>query len=552
MSSFRPEPFVDALLRQAAGPAVYARGAAYEADGRVAVVSTDGERTIARVLGSEAYRVTLVSRGGRAFGVCDCPAFEGAGFCKHLVAVALTVNRAAREGAPPRDRIGAIRRYLSAQDPDALVERLLRLALENPDLLDEIELDAGDAADDDDALSARYRAAIDEACDARGGVDWHGAGDFARGVEQIVARLANLLSAGRAPLVLGLLDHLFDEMEAAFEAVDDSEGEIGGVLARAGTLHRQACAAARPDPVVLAQVLFAREMAGSWTTFEGAAADYADVLGPAGLAEYRRLAEAAWGAGGAERSWTLKSILDGFAERAGDVEARVALRKDDLRQPYAYVEIAGILAGAGRVAEALTWLEEGRWTFEDRPDERLFTRAAELLAASGRPGEAETLLWAAFELWPGLDLYRRVRAVAPDGPACPERAVAILRARLAGTPRLQPWSVAGALLAIQMAEGLIDDAWATAEGHDVGETGLKALADASAGTHPARAVAAYQSLVEARLKAGGAGNYDAAMDLIRRCAAVRQAPGAQAAWLLDLAARHKAKRTFIARLQTLG
>lgn len=553
MSAERIEPISDVLLRQAAGPGAYARGAAYHAQGRVEVLAIEAGRTLARVRGSMIYRVDLGSQGGRPAGVCDCPAFDDAGFCKHLVAVALTVNSAAREGRAPVDRISAARRFLAAEGVEALVERLLRRALRDPALLDEIELDAADARDDDDTLAARYRGAIDEACNADGGVDWRGAGDFAEAIDQVLARLERLLADGRSTGILGLLEHLFDQMEDAFEAVDDSDGEIGGVLARAGAIHLQACRQARPDPRALAGALFAREVEGSWNTFEDAAGTYADVLGPEGLAEYRRLATGAWNAGGSERSWTLKSILDGVAQREGDLEARIALRKDDLRQPGGYLEIAGLLVDAGREGEALKWLEEALWCFEDRPDKRLHSFTAELLAATGRPAEAEALLWTAFEHWPGLDLYRKLQAVAPDPGGRFERALAILRAQMTTAGPSASWqSPAGEILTIQLAEGLIDDAWKTVEAHDVGETNLKALADASAASHPAQAAAAYERLVEARLRAGGAGNYDVAIALIKHCAAVRRNPQSQARYIADLAVRHKAKRTFIARLQTLS
>lgn len=100
-----------------------------------------------------------------------------------------------------------------------------------------------------------------------------------------------------------------------------------------------------------------------------------------------------------------------------------------------------------------------------------------------------------------------------------------------------------------MAEDLIDEAWETAEAHDVGEASLKALADAGATSHPRLAAAAYEQLIEARLRAGGAGNYDRALALIKRPALA--SPETQTDYLANLALRHKAKRTFIPRLAAL-
>lgn len=432
------EPISDDLLRQSAGPAAYGRGVAYHAERRVDLLTVDGVRALARVRGTQTYQVELRSKAGRPHGACDCPAFDDAGFCKHLVAVALAVNAAGRDGKAPVDRISAARQYLSTQGADAIVERLLRQAIRDPELLEEIELDAADAGDDDAALLARYRAAIDEACDDGGGRDWRDAGDVAERIDQVLARLSALLANGRATVVLTLLDHLFDQTDEILEAVDDSDGEVGGALARAGGVHLEACRLVRPDPVALAQSLFEREMTDCWNTFEDAAETYADVLGEDGLAEYRRLATEAWTRRSAESAWTLKFILDRFAQRDGDLDARIALRKADLKHPAGYIEIARLLVEAERKAEALKWLEEALWCFEDQPEEQLHTFTADLLADAGRTDEAATLLWTAFERWPSLGLYRRLQGVVVDRGQRIERALAILRAKLANVRPTEP------------------------------------------------------------------------------------------------------------------
>jgi uncharacterized Zn finger protein len=75
-----------AALRDVAGEKVFARGAAYHEDERVEIVSFDGARVRARVIGSEVYRCELVGSGKKFSGKCSCPAFSDWGFCKHLVA----------------------------------------------------------------------------------------------------------------------------------------------------------------------------------------------------------------------------------------------------------------------------------------------------------------------------------------------------------------------------------------------------------------------------------------------------------------------------------
>lgn len=349
----------DDVLRHAAGSKTFDRGAAYCTQGRVDLLSRDATRVLARVRGSEDYRVELRPQGDGVTGACDCPAFAGSGFCKHMVAVALASREAAEDEAPRADRRSEVRAWLLAQGTEALADRILRLAERDLALFDEIERDMADASEDDRALISRYRAAIDAATDAMGPIDYWGAGAYADEVGRMVVRLEALLEAGRPTPVLRLAEFLLDRLDDAFESIDDSDGEVGGVVRQAAELHLRACRLARPDPAELAPWLFEREVDGCWNGFEGAAGIYADVLGAGGLAKFRELAQAAWTARRPRGAATpdighhaLKGMLDAFARQDGDIEARIALRTSDLSHPGAYLEIADICVEAGRDADA--------------------------------------------------------------------------------------------------------------------------------------------------------------------------------------------------------
>src|SRR3546814_2909680 len=94
-------------------------------------------------------------------------------------------------------------------------------------------------------------------------------------------------------------------------------------------------------------------MGGNYGIFDGAAALYAEVLGAEGLGEYRRLAIEAWedlpplsGRARERHEFStnyhrLKDIIDFFAERDGDVDARIALRTKDLSSPWSYLQQIG-------------------------------------------------------------------------------------------------------------------------------------------------------------------------------------------------------------------
>lgn len=530
-------------LRKLAGDGAYGRGLAYHARGRVDLLSFDGSRAVARVRGSEDYRVDLRWRGRAPAGNCDCPAFDSTDFCKHMVALAITARERAREGGAV-DRLERAADFLRKQGLEAAVTRLLSLVQRDPALLAEIESQAADATEGDDQLLRRYRKVIDGASHVEGFISYRGAGAYVEELSTVLNRLEGLIALGRATVVESLARHFLDAMEEIFEAIDDSDGEIGGVVARAGEIHLAACRSADVDPVELTQWLFEHEMSAEWFVFEGAAGTYADILGTAGAAEYRRLAAGAWAQSSrADRSnlYALRSMLDNFAREDGDLDARVALREADLSHPHAYLEIAQLYIDADRKAEALKWLHDGLWIFEDRPDRRLASLAASLEAEAGRLSQAMDVLWGFFQHQFDLTVIDELKGLSPDPAAIAERALAMLAAK--GPPAL--------LLDLQVAEGQLTEAWETTERHAIDERRLERLADLSRQAHPDRAIAVYERLIEGRVMLGNAVTYDAAVDLARRRGLICADPAAQAAYLSALALRHKAKRTFIQRLDAL-
>ena len=542
------------VLRRAAGANAYARGVAYHRDGRVALISTGPERALARVVGTEAYRVELVLHAGDIGGTCECPAFEDSGFCKHMVATTLAASE-----SDPVDRLGAVRSHLLAQSPDSLVARILHIAERDDRLLAEIEREIADSSEDDTALAARYRRMIDEATDSRGGVDYWGAGSYAEEIATLLGPLEGLAQSGRGAVALDLVEHLLDRIVEGIGETDDSEGEVLAVGARACDLHLALCQAVRPDPVALAGALFERAMDSTTDLFGDPDEAYAEVLGEAGLAEFYRLAREAWqalprakGHDFDGRDYALKSILDRLATAAGDVEARIALRMPNLKNPVAYGEVADILLEAGRNNEALRWLEDGLWAFEGQHVPRLEQRAAALMRDCGRTDDAVALLWRMFERQPSLAVFRDLAALPQAIPPV-QRATAMLRSLAAKHGGRSPYinGAAATLFDLQVDIGEIDAAWETVDAWDVGEHRLGELAERSVGSHPDKAAAAFALLAERRIRIGGPENYDAAIRLIRRRGEARADVAGQAAFIADLRLRHKAKRTFIQRLQAL-
>lgn len=552
-------------IRRTAGPAAFGRGEVYFDEGRVRLVANGVDRILAQVVGTETYRCEL-KLGERIEVDCTCPAFEDAPFCKHLVATALAANAAGEPGEAV-DESEPVRQHLRALGVDALADMVMSLALEDDILMRKLQLRAAEG--DDRELYARYKEALDAAVDTGEYVDYGAARHWVRGVDEILDEIATLPDKGRPAVARDLALHLLELIEEMFESIDDSDGHLGELAERARRLHIEACRLAPPDPAELANILFEYDMDSNFVPHGGSAAAYEDILGATGIAEYRKRVEKAWAAlapatpkkrGEAAydpNRFQLAAILDGFAKRAGDVDARLAIAAKDLSSPDRYIRIAELCREHGRDDEALRWAEEGLWAFEEHPDERLRTFVADLYRARGRPAEAEALLWRIYEHGPSFATFERLRRVAADSRATADRSVAFLEGRLASRPVHAPaWGSGDAdlIVSILLAERRLDEAWAAARRHRCSDTQLQRLARASEETLPDDAIGAYAELIEQKLRHTNQQGYVEACDLIKSAGKLRHRAGRapeHAAHVEDIARRHKMKRNFIKLLRAL-
>jgi uncharacterized Zn finger protein len=535
-----------AALKRLAGGA-FPRGEAYHCDGRVEILAIEPTRVLAQVTGTEDYRVNLLGKGERVEGECACPAYDDTGFCKHMVATALAANEIKEpdsEGA-----LGRIRAHLAAKSGGALVAMIVDLAGRDPALFRKLEIASAADGADEKALAARLRKAIDQATATRGYVEYGAAGAWAGGVDEALDAL-DALDSRYAPLLLKLAERAIDRIESAIESIDDSDGECGGLLERARDMHLRAARGARPDPIALARDLFEREAGDRYGTFDDAAWLYADVLGEAGLAEYRRLATEAWeklpplnGRGRQDTQGdyaTLSGILDRFAEREGDVETRIKLRAKDLSSPWKYLELAEFCLKQKGANEALHWAEEGLWVFDGHSDARLGLFAAGLLREAGRLDEAAAAVKRAFERAPDFNVYVRWREI--EGETVRDQALALLERRSAKT--LAFGSPGDLSVKILIHERQFETAWAMTRKYRVSRAIRDGLARASEADYPREALGVYAERVDELANGGGNRAYKEAAGLVARMSRLR-ASAEQRAYVATLKQRFGLKRNFM-------
>lgn len=521
-----------AKIRRLAGERFFARGEAYFAEGAVRTLRRQGHGVEARVVGTRTYRVRLWWADGELEYDCSCPVGRDGAFCKHCVAVGLVWNAGGADDLSAEAAGGVdeedLRAYLQGLDRETLASLLLDHAEENERLHRKLMVRAAQAADPPTEISV-WKDAFAEALQTDDFVSYHEAFDYARGIEEVIDSLEDMLQRGQADGVIQLAEYGLAEIEEVIGEMDDSDGRMGGLLHRLQELHVEACRAARPDPAELAERLFEQEMESDFDVFHRAAETYADVLGKAGLATYRRLAEADWakvrplGPGETDpdrygRRFRITSIMEAIAGTDGDLDALAAIKSRDLSLPYSFLKTAELYRDAGKPELALEWAERGWQAFpETDQDDRLRAFLADAYHARGRHDDAIGLAWRAFAASPRLETYRQLEKRAKRArqwPTWRKKALARVRESLAHergpTPTQPAWQRntskdRSLLVEIFLHENDVEAAWHEAETGGCSPRLWRVLAERLEKSRPADSIRIYRAHITALLRDTGNG-----------------------------------------------
>lgn len=516
------------VLEQLAGERAFDRGLDYFEDDHVVGFKEEDGAIAARVRGSYYYQVKLWAEDGQLAFDCNCPVGRDSVFCKHAVAVGLAwIDRQKQEvgsvpGSTKRNLTDEeIHAELMAQDKQTLVELLMNYAEWDGDFRDRLVLATAQGDGKRPDLAA-FRAAIDKAIRHPSFVDYGRMPEYARGIEAVLDSLHQLLKRGHADETRELTERALEQMEPAMDDVDDSDGFMRGILDQLEDLYLSSCRAAKPNPLVLAKFLFEWELASNWEIFLGAVETYADVLGKAGLAEYRKLAEAEWakvppvapGEKDPERyggRWRITRIMETISKQTGNVEALVAVKSRDLSGAYSFLEIAQIYKAAGNEQAAVEWAEHGARAFPLHRDGRLCDFLIEEYHRQGRHDEAIAIAWASFREHPGLDAYQglhRSALRAKQWPQWREKALVLLQEDVAGKKKRQPKGQGSlpahadhsVLVEIYLWEGDVERAWAEGKSGGCREALWFRLAEAREKDHPEDAITVYTEQLKLALR----------------------------------------------------
>ncbi|MFF7392479.1 SWIM zinc finger domain-containing protein [Streptomyces scabiei] len=512
----------EANLKKLAGSRSFDRGRGY-LDAVSGVEVGDGWVT-ASVHGTERYEVELALDGpGGLSGECDCPYGLEGNFCKHLVALGLTVL-ARRESLPrqrkaARDRAQHLDAWLSALSQSELLALLREEIDENRQLRRRLELRAASTRGDLAAVRAHIRDLLDIGPFAQyGHVEYADARAYADQAGQAVSAIGALTGSGRAADAITLARETMRLLAEAVESVDDSDGWLGQIGADLAGAHLDASRAARPDPEELARWLVGHaleDMDDGLTDIDPL--DYQDVLGEEGMGVLRKLAVEAWRAN--RRGWAEKHLMERLAKAGGDVYAVIAVHAADLApNGHTHLVIARELDTAGRLDEALSWAERGIREADDLAtvDTALVDHLCERYAQVARHADAVTLRRDHFGARLSLLTYQQLRAAARAAecwPAERQAALALLRADAAG-PRREGWYGGPVLVDVLLDDKDTDAAWQAATDIGADDRQWLSLADQARADRPADALGVYLRLTEPLLKQTGSAVYDHLVGLL--------------------------------------
>jgi hypothetical protein len=223
---------------------------------------------------------------------CGCPAPAP---CPHAVAVALAWVRTGED-----EQVTDLFETLRTLDRDWLARQLAELAAGDPAVSARLLSAAEHAgAAGTAAAVADLRAEFAEelaglAEEARLHEHHDGWYPDTEDLEELLDEAEALLD--QAPdAVRELADDVIDGIEPVLDLGTCHGADLTETLARAQDLHLDACLAGSPDPARLAERLFRGALDSGWGSFGEALPEYAEVLGPAGLARYEELLATATG-----------------------------------------------------------------------------------------------------------------------------------------------------------------------------------------------------------------------------------------------------------------
>ncbi|NOT81592.1 MAG: hypothetical protein HOP01_02540 [Gallionella sp.] len=550
----------DGQLQEYAGKAAFQRGLAYIQQARVSHIERGQHKVSTSVRGTQTYSVSLQLTQGKLHWQCDCPVGIEADFCKHVVAVALSV----RGDVPAAPDVGKdLLVFLRSQSVAILSQKLFSYTHQ----FKEIEKDltfwhkssqVGSTAELNKVIGGLLRTGSF--------IDYNKSYDYAQRVRQI-AELLDGLARSQPQRCADAAEYALLRLFSVLGRCDDSAGVIGEAIADVVQAHHAAFSLAAMDAKEKSQHFFKLIKADGWSfiRFE----NYQSILGKEACALYGLMLEKAcanlptqrspdrhiFTEADAERSHLLRLLQDWYRHE-GDVDALLSLKARHVSQAYDYCEIVDLCNQHLRSKQALEWAERGHRAFPD--DARLSELLISCYRHDGCDDEAEKLAWELFEKQPWVERYVWLlkQAKKSQFASWQQRAMVYLceveERDLARRKLRDPVALRNVTMrvSILLHENQITEAVTIATGATLSNHVALLLADQARKLHPDISIRIYRPEIFQQASLGGNNSYQQAYALLEKLLPLLAESEAKVL-LNELRTRFKAKRNFIALIAPL-
>ncbi len=212
------------ILKTLSGSATYQRGEKLFALAAVQIIACSEKKVSAKVKGTQVYDVSLINSADNILGRCSCPAFANSGFCKHCVAVALTVNHheLVDSGVKVVSDEQKLQDYLESLDKNKLVEALFKQIFSDSQLSKQWLLRADMA--NKPVAEKELKKLITKALPKRQMWEYHKVARYFDNAEGVLDILLSQLDNVSADMRLSLMMQCLARLNVVLERIDDSGG----------------------------------------------------------------------------------------------------------------------------------------------------------------------------------------------------------------------------------------------------------------------------------------------------------------------------------------
>ena len=453
-----------------------------------------------------------------------------------------------------------LRDYLEATEKPDLIAWLIDRCQQD-DTLRASLLDRVTPKENTEALAVEIRDRMHQAWQlARHRDGWKMALPISRELDQVLASIESLVEKGCPREAETLLVEFLARAEHGVEQIDDSNGHLDSTCQQAVTLWGQAWHGIEPrDTQQLAELVHLHIRGDNYTIRDKMISKFAEALGTEGLRalqlrlkddlealpqpDPKRQTRQAY------EHTCITSWLKEIADALGDVDEYIALVESQRQSRDEAVPIARRLFTAGRLQEALAYLEDPPSGYTSSESSHYPLLKSQILVALGRRDEAREVLWKEFADYPSMFRFEPILELTPDE----DKAEARQRAAALAESHRSPEQAAHFLVQmneLDRAARLVQQKLAEMSG--MSYTTLPDVAEALSQRHPLQAWNLYRILLLDVLNRARSKAYHHAADYLRQMAEL--APRAniqsqQMEFVTTLRETHGRKSSFWAKVR---